>query len=531
MPILKYSCVLVVIFLMVGCGDSHKNNQNTQAASSSSGASASTTGIFLNGTIEGLFYEGPNHSGFTTNKGEFIYDEGDTVKFSISGIVLGSAIGQLNLSPVDFFNAALPEGEKAIRYELENTNNVSDFDRLANIMLILVSLDKDSNVINGIEINREIVLSESDNLNFNANLYKFYYNNFRNISRKMNFGEKIKIVDSLNFLYESLGIELESSRLESINVDTSLDQKTNNKTNFKYNSLGNVVIISVDTDVNDNFKFNRLYTYDENNNKKSYNDVYCGSDGTQVFFEAEYRYNNNNNLIYSSYNDLITSSHGEGFIEYSYDFNNNGTLAFSTFYDSGAFFELPWNEIVEYFYNVNGQPYLVKRSTEYESRQEYEYGYTYSPNGLLQKFTFESVNNEEPFDVAATVIIYDYDERGYLLARSESKGVKEYNDTSRSSTAYSYNESMDLIQKTTNHEIFGDNPKISLEKYTYTYNKNGAINTITYGSDRNNDGIFKTMSISQYLYNNESYGIPYLINKYNVNNLNSLSIFKEFYFF
>ncbi len=51
---------------------------------------AASTGVFVDGVVEGLHYETPTFSGTTNNAGEYDFLPGETVTFSIGGIVLGS---------------------------------------------------------------------------------------------------------------------------------------------------------------------------------------------------------------------------------------------------------------------------------------------------------------------------------------------------------------------------------------------------------------------------------------------------------
>ena len=59
------------------------------------------TGVFYDSPVEGLSYETQTLSGMTNDKGEFEYREGETVTFSVGGLVLGSARGSERVTPAD----------------------------------------------------------------------------------------------------------------------------------------------------------------------------------------------------------------------------------------------------------------------------------------------------------------------------------------------------------------------------------------------------------------------------------------------
>lgn len=101
------------------------------------------TGIFA-GPIVGLKYKAPSCSGFTNEKGEFNYQEGERVAFLIGDIAFGSAIGapRLNLAQV----VSRVDG---------NIQKLLD-PGLTNIARFLCSLDQDGNLDGGIVIAPEV---------------------------------------------------------------------------------------------------------------------------------------------------------------------------------------------------------------------------------------------------------------------------------------------------------------------------------------------------------------------------------------
>jgi len=101
-------------------------------------------GIFIDGPVQGLEYETRTVSGITNEKGEFEYRTGETVTFSVGGLVLGTAPGKDRITPVDLVIESSGEIDKIT---LKKVTNIARF---------LQSLDIDGDVENGITITDSI---------------------------------------------------------------------------------------------------------------------------------------------------------------------------------------------------------------------------------------------------------------------------------------------------------------------------------------------------------------------------------------
>ncbi len=93
-------------------------------------------GTFFCGLVEGLGYSTETQSGVTDSTGKFQYIEGETVKFSIGGIVIAEVKAKEVIKPLDLATGATDE-----------TNPT-----LINIGRLLLTLDDDDNSDNGILI-------------------------------------------------------------------------------------------------------------------------------------------------------------------------------------------------------------------------------------------------------------------------------------------------------------------------------------------------------------------------------------------
>ncbi len=102
-------------------------------------------GVFKDSNVSGLTYESGGKNGVTGTKGEFKYEEGADVKFSIGGVELGSGMGKAVMTPIDLVTdgtLATPEVINKVRF--------------------LMMLDKDDDPNNGIEISEKVQTAAAD---------------------------------------------------------------------------------------------------------------------------------------------------------------------------------------------------------------------------------------------------------------------------------------------------------------------------------------------------------------------------------
>lgn len=96
-------------------------------------------GVFMDGPVGGLSYSTPTLKGVTKADGIFEYQAGETVTFSLGGLVLGSAPGKPVITPVDI---------------VKDAKGASD-QRVVNICVLLQTLDQDGNAANSIMISEK----------------------------------------------------------------------------------------------------------------------------------------------------------------------------------------------------------------------------------------------------------------------------------------------------------------------------------------------------------------------------------------
>ena len=86
--------------LAMACGGGGGGGANV-ADSNNNANNLQKTGTFIDSSVEGITYTSPSLSGTTDASGTFHYVEGETVTFSIGGLVLGSTQGSEMVTPAD----------------------------------------------------------------------------------------------------------------------------------------------------------------------------------------------------------------------------------------------------------------------------------------------------------------------------------------------------------------------------------------------------------------------------------------------
>lgn len=119
------------------------------------GGANTSTGVFLDAEVAGVSYESlpSGRNGVTNAAGEYQYVAGDTVTFSVGGIVLGSAPATGVMTPTTLASAIDP---------MTLPGGVTAADVATNIAIFLQSFDSDGNPDNGISIAAETVVAAND---------------------------------------------------------------------------------------------------------------------------------------------------------------------------------------------------------------------------------------------------------------------------------------------------------------------------------------------------------------------------------
>ena len=139
------SSLLIAMTMLSGCGGSDGENNNT--------TSQVITGRYLDANVQGLNYSTATQSGTTNANGEFEYEAGENVVFSLYGQELSTVPGYPVITPLD------------------NISDTLHADYAINLMRFMQTLDTDGVSGNGITL--PDTASGVMNVNFNQSMVSF----------------------------------------------------------------------------------------------------------------------------------------------------------------------------------------------------------------------------------------------------------------------------------------------------------------------------------------------------------------------
>lgn len=147
MYIKKILALCASVLLLSACGG------GSGGAPAPAAPVTSSTGVFEDSTVAGLHYETPTYSGTTNSLGEYDYLPGETVTFSIGGIVLGSSKAGPLVTPLTLVPGAADATDPVV----------------TNIVRLLLTMDDDGDPSNGINISSATAkAAEGQTIDFSA---------------------------------------------------------------------------------------------------------------------------------------------------------------------------------------------------------------------------------------------------------------------------------------------------------------------------------------------------------------------------
>lgn len=241
---------MFTIFLvaLTGCGGGNNSSSPTVTI-----APEVFTGVFTDSPVNNLSFRTTTQSGRTNTAGEFQYQAGETVEFSIGGIILGAAPASAELSPLNL--AGVTTLNEAVANSTEH--------EVINRILFLQSLDRDQNPDNGIDLEGLDAALTSETLDFSDP--EFLQGRYLQIINNNN-GYFQSQRNALNHLLETLQQTVTVELPIRDSIDTDGDGEFDQIIELRYNQQGQL-IERVVTDVNSNTSTTlQEIEYDDNGN-------------------------------------------------------------------------------------------------------------------------------------------------------------------------------------------------------------------------------------------------------------------------
>lgn len=271
--------IFLAVFL-TGCvagGDETANKQKP----------TDSTGVFQAGNVAGLSYATTTKSGVTDSSGTFRYRTGESVKFMVDGLELGSAPGAATISPFTLANLTPPASEQDLRTELDRAGReASPFRRAVNIQQLLVALDADHDPTNGLDLRGRAQPLAAGSIDFDLGVAEFALRAQR-LAPGLTRG--IPASRALALLYGSLGIRVPVHAVTS--TMTSDDKTSAASRTFKtYRADGGLASEGEDRDNDGDPETFRSWTYNPQGRLVS-EDVRSAEGSQKNRYRFDYEYN------------------------------------------------------------------------------------------------------------------------------------------------------------------------------------------------------------------------------------------------
>ncbi|WP_250464591.1 hypothetical protein [Microbulbifer litoralis] len=427
------------------------------------------TGSFIGARVEGLRYTTPTTTGLTNADSEFVYLVGETVSFSIGGIALGSADGATKISPFDLFDMQAPETEMELRAEFENFDDITNFDRVANIVMLLATLDRDGDPRNGINLTGWDETLSDAHLDFAAPLFYFreasgpgtlsalanrYQFNYHPRSFQM-----VHIALPLANLYRELKITVPVQARTERRKDHGNDGSYDTWMQTDFDDYGRRIKMQRGDYEDGAIDEERNWQYDERHYVISSDKTEYESDGSvEETLTSSYKYDEQDNRI------QILRTSTNGILESEYTVTRE--------YDDVG------NPLAEEEVGEGIANYWTKRT------------YSYNDLGQIESREYVSDHNADGKLDYADSRNYSRDETGNLL----SEAYKRHSDGNTDSTpdllernVYTLNAVGQRVER--ERERYADGVLESTRQDRYTRNDSGLLVEAEYSNDSDADGI------------------------------------------
>ncbi|SDW91960.1 adhesin [Nitrosomonas oligotropha] len=197
--------VLSTVFVvgLAACDNDGEKALDTSSSSSSSSATAvkrtmptgPATGILVDSPVSGVTFAATSgKSGTTDEKGSFNFNHGDKIEFKLGGLTLGNIPGSQIVTPIELAG--------------DNAN------KLQNLLVLLQSLDSDSDLSNGISISRETANAVKGSINLDSSPETFADSaGLKDIMEASGISGEVKTPEAARTHFLSQGVALLSAQV------------------------------------------------------------------------------------------------------------------------------------------------------------------------------------------------------------------------------------------------------------------------------------------------------------------------------
>jgi hypothetical protein len=214
----------VLVILLSACG-SDDNKTEIQTDLTFTPTAKILTGVFLDSAVAGLNYKTASQNGQTNELGEFSFQEGEVITFSIGDIEFPTTAAALYLTPL----------------ELYQTNDINQIE-VVNLLRLLQTLDSDGDASNGINI-AESIHQLAVNIDLDFSSTNFDQQSIELVSQSGAVNQELITVEAALNHFQLTLIQIENDSLTSCTMTHEKVGHSGFFTSFAHNVSGKATII------------------------------------------------------------------------------------------------------------------------------------------------------------------------------------------------------------------------------------------------------------------------------------------------
>ena len=426
-----------------------------------------TSGV-LEGPVTGLRYETGSESGITDESGTFSYRVGQRVRFYVGDILVGDARAAESLT---LFNLAGLDSPPVTATEVRTTIKqmsalplATPFERAANIVALLYTLDEDGNAGNGIVIPAAIhSLATGPTINFGENWSSFASQfPLRKLIAEANNADVwasnralLNRALAMDALYTSLGLVPEIYVITRAEIDNGANDSIDEVIISTFDDNGFLNDDHWDRDNDGNPELGTEFRHDAAGNNTSYSSI---NDGVRAFTHL-YSYDELGFLTKIESTYAAGGGTPDKVTHYTPDYYG---LVSTVSEDSGADGDI--DTISHYHYDLEGRLLSIDKDTDNDGGIELRDIYYYDNRGMLARAELDVDTLGVPSQTF-TLTRNAYGQNQTIRRDINGDG---YDDIAE---AFYYNSRQQLIQTTTDSGANG-----TIESYSFrSYNTNGYL--------------------------------------------------------
>ena len=442
------------------------------------------TGQFTETAISGISYTTATQSGETDTDGNFKYENGESITFSLGDTIIGDPVpAKAQMTAFDLVQGAVlyttyGEVNRAIKLGPNSSEGLA-FNKIHNILSFLHTLDDDANPDNGVNIHPDIAAYFSGiQIDFAKNLFDFEKDRtLRSVTypaaaQALLSTATIKYTGvALEHYYKAQNISHNLQVISSISDDLAEDSAP--VFTQAYNNQGNLQALRFD--LNPSIAISINYTYDINDTLMSLSNKIYNTTGNndlemQSLFDTFTNDDNGNRLTSSQ--DSDADGNPNSITTYSYD--DVGTRLTSS-RDNNAD-GIP-DSISTFSHDASGNMLTESYDRDVDGAPNSISTFSYDSSG--NKLTFSYDSNADGIPTNTTT--YTYDANGNIV--TESTNRNDYPEYIRN---YIYDADGNMLIDQKISYVYDSNWNLLSSNgttYTYTYDVNGNRLTNSYDSN------------------------------------------------